>query len=328
MRVLVTGGAGYIGSHTVRALLDAGHEPVVLDSLEHGHAAAVPPEVLVVGTVEGGQALPLLFGRYGFDAVIHFAGYIEARESAANPGKYYRNNVAHTLELLDRMLQFGVRHLVFSSSAGVYGVPSRVPIPEEELPRPINPYAATKAMVERVLADYQAAHGLRSVALRYFNAAGAHPSGTLGEAHRGESHLIPRVLRVAQGLEERVTVFGTDHPTPDGTCIRDYIHVCDLARAHVLALEALRAGQTAPIYNVGTGRGYSVHQVIETCQRVTGRTIPWEAVPRFAGDPPVLVADPTRIQAELGWRPERPGLQEIIQTAWRWHATHPNGYGD
>jgi UDP-glucose 4-epimerase len=325
MRILVTGGAGYIGSHTVRALLEAGHEPIVVDSLENGHREAVPNELLLIGHLEVGM-LRSLFSRQRFDAVIHFAGYIEARESAREPGKYYVNNVALTLDLLECMRQSGVSRLVFSSSAGVYGRPLRVPIPENEPSLPINPYAATKAMVERILADYHAAHGLRSIALRYFNAAGADPKGDLGEAHRSESHLVPRVLRVALGLESQLRVFGLDHPTSDGTCIRDFIHVSDLARAHVLALEALVVQDGARVYNVGSGRGYSVRQVIDACSKVTGRTIPWEAAPRFDGDPPVLVADASLAGAALGWQPRLSQLESIVETAWRWHSTHPRGF--
>jgi UDP-glucose-4-epimerase GalE len=327
VKVLVTGGAGYIGAHTVRALLEAGHAPVVLDTLENGHAEAVPSEVLMVGDLADRAGLRALLDAHGFDAAIHFAGYIEARESAAHPGKYYRGNVALTVDLLECLVEAGVQRVVFSSSAGVYGKPSRVPIPEDEPAHPINPYAETKAMVERILADFRAAHGLRSIALRYFNAAGAHERGDLGEAHRSESHLIPRVLRVALGLEERITVFGTDHPTPNGTCIRDYVHVSDLARAHVLALDALESDPPAPIYNVGTGRGFSVRrEVLETCRRVSGREIAWTDAPRFEGDPPALVADPSRLRADLGWRPRYADLESIVGSAWRWHSAHPLGF--
>jgi len=326
MKVLVTGGAGYIGSHTVRALLEAGHQPLVLDSLENGNRAAVRPDLLVVADLSEGAALRALLEQHAFDAAIHFAGYIEARESAADPGKYYRGNVGVSVALLDALVGAGVTRIVFSSSAGVYGVPARVPIPEEEPARPINPYSATKAMVERILADYHAAHGLRSVSLRYFNAAGADERGDLGEAHRSESHLIPRVLRVALGLDEQLTVFGVDHPTPDGTAVRDYVHVSDLARAHVLALDALDRAATPEVFNVGTGRGFSVREVLDACARVTGRQIRWQTAPRFPGDPPALVADPARIRQQLGWAPRYVEVEPIVASAWRWHAAHPRGF--
>jgi UDP-glucose 4-epimerase len=300
----------------------------VFDSLENGHRAAVPLETLVIGQLGDRQALAELLSRHSFDGVIHFAGYIEARESALLPGKYYQNNLVNTLTLLDLLVERGPNRIVFSSSAGVYGKPNAVPIEESTCRSPINPYSVTKAMVEEVLADYSRAYGLQSVSLRYFNAAGAHPSAELGEAHRQESHLIPRVIRVAAGLDEQISIYGIDHDTPDGTCIRDYVHVCDLATAHLRALEYLTATDQTGVFNVGTGRGYSVREIVETVQRVTGRPVRTSHAPRFEGDPPALVANASLIQEQLGWQSQSSDLEQIIESAWRWHRQNPSGFAD
>lgn len=328
MRVLVTGGAGYVGSHVVRALQEAGHLPVVYDDLSLGHAAAVAGLPLEPGDVGDAPRLAEVMRRRAIEAVVHCAARTQVGESVARPDLYYRVNVAGSQALLDAMRDAGVRRLVFSSSAAVYGTPEVVPIPEDHPQRPLSPYGETKAAVERMIGWYAGAFGLRAISLRYFNAAGAHPSGELGEDHDPETHLIPIVLQAALGLRSEVTVLGEDYPTPDGTAIRDYVHVWDLARAHVRALELLAEGHPGGAFNLGTGRGHSVRAVIDAARRVTGRPIPSRAGPRRAGDPPVLVADPGRALRELGWRPVRSDLETIVRDAWRWHAAHPRGYGD
>ncbi|HZU07856.1 MAG TPA: UDP-glucose 4-epimerase GalE [Chloroflexota bacterium] len=325
MRVLVTGGAGYVGSHTVRLLLEAGHEVTVYDNLVYGHRAAVPCP-LVVGDLADRARLDQVFAAGRFDAVLHFAAYAYVGESVADPAKYFRNNLGGGLALLDAMLAHGVERLVFSSTCATYGEPTRLPITEEEPQRPTSPYGETKLAFERALYWYAQAYGLRSVSLRYFNAAGAALDGTLGEDHEPETHLIPRVLRVALGQEPYVEVYGTDYPTPDGTCLRDYVHVLDLAAAHLLALERLDRPGLCLAYNLGAGRGYSVQEVIATCRRVTGRPIPTVAAPRRPGDPPALYADNTRARRELGWTPAYSELETIVATAWAWHRAHPHGF--
>lgn len=319
MRLLVTGGAGYVGGHAVRALLEAGHEVVVYDNLVYGHAETVPCE-LVVGDLADRARLDGVLAGQPFDAVLHFAAYAYVGESVADPAKYWRNNVAGGLELLDAMRAHGVNKLVFSSTCATYGYPERVPVTEDEPKKPESPYGESKLAFERVLAAYARAYDLRSVSLRYFNAAGARPDGSLGEDHEPETHLIPLVLRAAAGLALSIKVFGTDYPTPDGTCIRDYIHVDDLASAHVLALGVLEAPGACHAYNVGTGRGYSVREIIDACERVTGRAIPVEEAPRRPGDPAALFADNTKIRRELGWSPQYTDAEAIVATAWRWHA--------
>ncbi|ROR32791.1 UDP-glucose 4-epimerase GalE [Inmirania thermothiophila] len=318
--VLVVGGAGYIGSHMVALLAERGHAVTVLDDLSSGHRDAVLAGELVVGDLGDRALLDALLGGRRFDAVMHFAARIQVAESVAQPARYYRNNVAATLTLLEAMLAHGVGAFVFSSTAAVYGEPQRVPIDEDHPKAPVNPYGRSKWMVEQMLADLEAAHGLRSVSLRYFNAAGADPAGRLGERHDPETHLIPLVLQAAAGRREAVTVFGTDYDTHDGTCIRDYVHVADLCEAHLLALERLWAGAPGGAFNLGNGNGFSVREVIETARRVTGRAIRVREGPRRAGDPARLVADSRRAREVLGWRPRHDALETIVAHAWAWES--------
>jgi UDP-glucose 4-epimerase len=319
VRLLVTGGAGYVGGHAVRALLDAGHEVVVFDNLVYGHAETVPCE-LVVGDLSDRPALDTVLGGRPFDAVLHFAAYAYVGESVTEPAKYWRNNVAAGIELLDAMRAHGVSRLVFSSTCATYGYPARVPVTEDESKKPESPYGESKLAFERVLASYAHAYDLRSVSLRYFNAAGARPDGSLGEDHEPETHLIPLVLRVAAGRAPSIKVFGADYPTPDGTCIRDYIHVDDLASAHILALGAMEEQGACKAFNLGTGRGYSVREIVDACRRVTGREILVEEVARRPGDPAALYADNSRIRRAFGWTPEYGDAESIVATAWQWHA--------
>ena len=325
MNILLTGGAGYIGSHVVRALSAAGHRCVVFDSLVKGHAEAVGQAELVVGDVADGAALRRVLGERGIDAVIHLAAFIEAGESVEQPDKYFHNNTLIGLTLLDAMRDCGVGKLVFSSTAAVYGTPDRLPIEETAPLAPINPYGASKLCVEYMLDAYATAYGMAFVSLRYFNVAGADPSAEIGEDHDPETHLIPLILRVPLGRREKIMIFGDDYDTPDGTCIRDYIHVCDLAAAHVLAAAAAEEG-TVKVYNLGNGEGFSVRQVIETCRTVTGHPILAEVGPRRSGDPPRLVASAERAVRELGWQRQFPQLETIVQHAWAWHQAHPRGY--
>jgi UDP-glucose 4-epimerase len=327
-RVLVTGGAGYIGSHAVRALVDAGHRVAVLDDLSEGHEAAVPQGVPIVkcdmhDTDRVAQAL----AEHQAEAVMHFAAWLDVGASVANPVGYYYNNVTGTLSVLEAMRRTGVGLFIFSSTCATYGEPTRVPMDESLDTRPINAYGETKLAVERALPHIERAHGIRFIALRYFNAAGAHPDGSIGEDHDPEIHLIPRALQAATGGPP-LKVFGEDYPTPDGTCLRDYIHVCDLADAHVLALDALKNGAASAVYNVGTGTPHSVRAVIDTVSRVVDAPVRWEPAPRRPGDPAALYASSNRLQQALGWRPRYPHLEAIVEHAWRWHATHPHGYGD
>jgi len=316
--ILVTGGAGYIGSHTLKELLRDGREVVALDNLSAGHRELVLCEEFVEGDLADAALLRKTFRRYPIQAVIHFAAHTSVPESVANPAKYYRNNVMAGLTLLEAMVEAGVKAIVFSSSAAVYGNPRKIPIPEDHPQDPTNPYGRTKLIFEGILKDYGAAHGLRHVSLRYFNAAGSDPEGEIGEVHDPETHLIPIVLEVAAGRRREVRIFGTDYDTPDGTAIRDYIHVSDLARAHVLALRALEEGRAAEAYNLGTGQGHTVREVVEVCRRVTGREIRAVDAPRRPGDPAALVADPSRAKRELGWEPKFTALDPIVETAWRW----------
>ncbi len=326
MRVLVTGGAGYVGSHCLRPLLDAGHEIVVLDNLATGHREAVDRRAtLIVGDVGDRALLERTFRSHRFEAVMHFAAFAEVGESVRNPLAYYENNAAQTVTLLDVMRGCGVHKLVFSSTCATYGVPPRVPITEEMPQAPVNPYGRTKLVIEWALGDSSIAWGLGATALRYFNAAGAAADGSIGEDHRQESHLIPRVLLVALDQQPHIGVFGTDYPTPDGTCIRDYIHVEDLADVHRLAIESQGEGQFR-CYNVGTGVGVSVKEVIEAAREVTRRPIPTITAPRREGDPPQLFADPSKIRRELNWSPRYTNIRKTIETAWRWHRNHPNGF--
>jgi UDP-glucose 4-epimerase len=325
--VLVTGGAGYIGSHTVRELSAAGYEVLIYDSLEKGHAAAVSNYRLIVGDLGDGLKLDRVFQEFKIDAVVHFAAYIEAGESVKDPGRFFANNTAGSLSLLQAMTRAKVDRIVFSSTAAVYGEPAEVPILETAPKQPENPYGLSKLMVEQMLEAFHGAHGLRSISLRYFNAAGAHPGGEVGEDHHPETHLIPVILQVPLGKREKIFIFGDDYDTPDGTCIRDYIHVQDLASAHVAALKALEGRIERDAFNVGTGTGFSVREVIEAARAVTGHPIPAEVRPRRAGDPARLVASSEKLRRELGWAPKMPDLQQILGTAWEWYRAHPEGYG-
>jgi UDP-glucose 4-epimerase len=325
MRVLVTGGAGYIGSVTAAELLHRGARVTVLDNLSQGHRAAVPPEAqFVQGDLADRPLLERLFKEQRFDAAMHFASYSLVGDSVARPFRYLRDNVTNGLNLLETMVEHDVHRFILSSSANLFDQPQHIPIAETETVVPGSPYGESKFMLERILHWLDRLHGLRYATLRYFNAAGA--SATRGEEHHPETHLIPLVLQVALGRREHVAVFGSDYPTRDGTCIRDYIHVLDLADAHILALESLDHGSRA--YNLGNGRGYSVREVIDTARRVTGHAIPTVDAPRRAGDPAELVASSDKLREDLGWRPRHPELRDIIQSAWDWHRSHPNGYGD
>jgi UDP-glucose 4-epimerase len=320
--ILVVGGAGYIGSHAVLALKQAGYEVVIFDNLEYGHRELVDRVLdveLVVGDTRDPAALATLFAQHKIDAVMHFAAYIAVGESVTEPGMYYANNVVGTLNLLEAMRSAKIDKFVFSSTCAVYGVPQFTPLVEDHPFAPISPYATSKLMVENILADFDQAYGLRSVRFRYFNAAGADPSGRLGEDHSPETHLIPLVLLTAMGKREHISVYGTDYPTPDGTCIRDYVHVQDLASAHVLGLKHLLAGGDSQIFNLGNGNGFSVKEVIETAKQVTGKEIKVVYGDRREGDPPILVGSSDRVRQVLGWQPEYPGLAEIIAHAWQWH---------
>ena len=319
MRVLVTGGAGYIGSHTAKALAKAGHELVVLDNFSGGHRWAVKWGPCVEGDLADPAVVKSALKAYGIDAVMHFAASIQVGESVRDPKKYFWNNVVNTLRLLDAMIEAGVAHIVFSSSAAVYGNPEKVPIPEEHPTRPVSPYGDTKLMMERALERYGAAYGVRWMALRYFNAAGADPEGELGEEHEPETHLIPLVIRAALGRSPHVEVYGTDYPTPDGTALRDYIHVADLADAHVKALEYLARGGESRALNLGTGQGHTVREVIAAVAKARGSPVPTRDAPRREGDPPALVADPTKAMGFLKWKPRCSDLVTIVESAWRWH---------
>lgn len=325
MRVLVTGGAGYVGSFTVRRLLAEGHTVTVFDNLSSGHRAAIPADCLVVGDLRDVDQIDQLLIVHRIEAVIHFAALCQVAESVREPSRYYVNNVSYGLQFLERCRRNGVISFVFSSSCAVYGTPQQVPIPEDAPLMPIQAYGRTKLAMEHALMDYATAYGIAAVALRYFNAAGGATDGSLGEDHEPESHLIPRVLRAALGQRPGVEIYGTDYPTPDGTCVRDYVHVEDLATAHVLALEKAVAGQFTA-YNVGLGRGYSVREVITTAEEITGRRIPVQEGPRRPGDPPALVADNQRIRRDWGWQPRYIELRDIIATAWEWHRRHPHGF--
>jgi UDP-glucose 4-epimerase len=325
MRVLVTGGAGYIGSHTVRQLKARGDSVVVLDTLEHGQRAAIGSTPLVVGGTHDQTLVREVIGDHKIEAVIHFAAYKSVGESMVSPGKYFENNVSGTLGLLQALKQEGVKHLVFSSTAAVYGTPKSVPVKESDELHPENPYGESKLIAEQMLRWYDVCHGLRSVSLRYFNAAGAVEDGRIGEDPRRVANLIPLVMKAATGRAPAIQIYGTDYPTPDGTCIRDYIHVLDLADAHLKALDYLRNQGKTDVFNLGTGRGASVLEVLTAARRISGVEIPSENVPRRAGDPVAVYADISKARAALDWQP-RFGMEEIIGTAWKWHSTHPDGY--
>lgn len=325
MNVLVVGGAGYIGSHMVRLLARKGHTPVILDNLTTGFAPAVTTGKFYIGEMENTSLVETILKEHSVDAVMHFAACALVGESVSDPAKYYRNNVVATIALLESMRRQGVKKLVFSSTCATYGIPQTVPISEREPQRPVNPYGFTKLVVEHALADYAAAYGFSYAALRYFNASGASPEGDIGEDHDPESHLIPLVLQVALGQRPHITIFGDDWPTPDKTCVRDYIHVDDLGAAHLAALERLQPGVEIKV-NLGTGRGYSVREVIDVCREVTGHPIPEVVGPRRPGDPPELVADAREAARVLGWTPQYQTLRPIVETAWNWHRQHPRGY--
>jgi UDP-glucose 4-epimerase len=325
-RVLVTGGAGYIGSVVTSQLLDKGYEVIVYDNLSHGSKKAIRTGVKFINADTGDRvALDRVFQEHRIDAVMHLAASIEAGESMQVPEKYFRNNTVNSLTLLETMLAHKVQRLVFSSTAALYGTPDRTPIEETDPLRPTNAYGESKLLVEQMLAWFHRIHGLRYYCLRYFNAAGA--AGDLGEDHVPESHLIPLTLQVAFGKREYISIFGTDYPTPDGTCVRDYIHVSDLASAHILVLDALRQSGKL-IYNLGTGRGFSVRDVVDTVRRVTGHPIPAREMARRPGDPATLVAGSESIKRDLQWRPQFPDLDSIVRSAWEWRRKHPDGYGD
>ena len=324
--VLVTGGAGYIGSHAVKALLARGERVVVYDNFVAGHREAVTRGTAVVeGHIQDTSAVKHALVTHELDAVMHFAAWLSVNESVGNPAGYYHNNVVGTLSVLQAMVDAGVHHFVFSSSAAVFGNPEQTPITELHPTRPINAYGETKLAIERTLPHYDHAYGLRSIALRYFNAAGTDPEGELGEDHAPEIHVIPRAIDSALG-RGRFQIFGEDYPTPDGTCLRDYIHVTDLASAHVLALDSLRSGARSTVYNMGNGRPTSVRDVVDAVADVTGRKVPWEAAPRREGDPAILFASSDRIKRDLGWQPKFEDLRVIVETAYRWRTAHPNGY--
>ena len=320
--ILVTGGAGYIGSHACKLFAESGRLPVAFDDLSNGHADAVRWGPLEIGSIEDRRRLREVIAAWRPEAVIHFAGLIEVGRSVEDPGAFYRTNVAGSLALLEEMGAAGVRRIVFSSSASVYGVPSASPVAEDAPSNPVSPYGETKRAVEAMLDAFARAHGARHAALRYFNAAGADPEGELGERHDPETHLVPLALRAALGLEPHIAVFGTDYPTPDGTAVRDYVHVSDVAAAHVAALDYLAAGGDPVTVNIGAGRGHSVRQVLDAVRRITGRPFAERLAPRRKGDPPELVAATGRAARLLGWTPRLPDLDSIVATAWAWHSRH------
>jgi UDP-glucose 4-epimerase len=329
MKVLVAGGAGYIGSHCVRQLRAAGHEPVVLDNLVYGHRAAVPAGVRLLEVPLGdAAALDRVFAAERFDVVMHFAAYCYVGESVTQPMKYYQNNLVATLALLDAMLRHGVKRFVFSSTCATYGVPRKMPMTEDLPQAPINPYGQTKLDVENALKALAHATGLSFAAFRYFNAAGAAEDGSIGEDHDPETHLIPLAIGAAQGLRPALKIFGDDYPTPDGTCQRDYVHVDDLSRAHIAVFDKLATPGAQYFYNLGTGHPTSVREVIRSVEKITGLKVPHEFAPRREGDPPALYADSSKVQRELGWKPKFLSIDSIVETAWRWHQTHPRGYAD
>jgi UDP-glucose-4-epimerase GalE len=324
--VLVVGGAGYIGSYMCKYLSKNGYRPVVLDNFSRGHRMAVKYGDLYEGHMEDNALLDKIFTENTIDAVMHFAAYCYVGESVKKPDKYYKNNVAATLNLLEAMVKNNVNAFIFSSTCATYGNPVEVPVSEDHPQEPINPYGRSKLIVEKILQDFYEAFGLKYISLRYFNAAGADPEEELGEDHRPETHLIPLVLQTALGLKDNLEIYGNDYPTPDGTCIRDYIHIVDLAHAHMLALERMMEGHSGDVYNLGNGNGYSVHDVIEKACHITKKTIQPKITDRRQGDPPRLVSSSKKAFQELGWRPKYHELDTIIETAWRWHKNNPKGY--
>lgn len=327
MNILVTGGAGYIGSHTVEALKNSGFTPIVYDNFSTGHELAVPNDVqLIEGDIHDVRFAKHIMEQFDIAAVIHFAAYSLVGESMTDPAKYYFNNVEGSLHLLEAMRGAGVDRIVFSSTAAVYGEPQQVPITEESQLVPTNVYGRTKLAIEGMLADYARAYDMNYVALRYFNAAGASLTSDIGEDHSPESHLLPLILKTAQGVRKSISVFGTDYSTEDGTCVRDYVHVCDLAQAHVLALRHLLQGGSSRVYNLGSEKGFSVKQMIDTAKTVTGIDFSVAEEARRAGDPAILIASSAKIRQELGWEPQHSNVEEIISSAWEWHKKHPYGY--
>jgi len=328
-RILVTGGAGYIGSHIVRVLSDRGQDVAVVDNLSEGHREAIGDVRLIESDFADAAMLDAELGGGEIEFIVHMAASCEVGESMEDPAKYYANNLTRSMRLLEAARRHQVRGIVFSSTAATYGEPRQIPITEEHPQRPTNPYGETKLAFERALDWYHQAYGIRYVALRYFNAAGDHPDGTIGEDHQPESHIIPRLLRGVLEGQQPIPIFGTDWPTPDGTCVRDYVHVVDLAQAHVLAIDAMRSGDAqAEAYNLGNGEGFSVLQVVDTVGQVTGQRPPTRDAPRRPGDPATLVASSERIRTRLGWKPDFPTLEQIVSTAWEWHRTHPDGFGN
>ncbi|CAN5523035.1 UDP-glucose 4-epimerase GalE [soil metagenome] len=327
--ILVVGGAGYIGSHMLLRLREAGEAHLAFDNLEKGHRAAVQDSALFVGDLRNPDDLERVFAEHPeIDAVMHFAAYIEVGESVKEPTRYWRNNVSAVLDLLEAMRRHGVGQFVFSSTCATFGEPERLPLDEDHPQHPVSPYGDTKLAVERILDAEGRAHGLRSAVLRYFNASGADPEGRIGEDHDPETHLVPNAIRAAIGLGAGLKVFGTDYDTPDGTCVRDYIHVLDLAEAHLMAVHHLRKGGESRKYNLGNGQGYSVKEVIETVGEVSDYEVPYETGPRRPGDAAKLVGDSSRVKHDWGWVPRYPALRDIVSHAWRWHSAHPQGYGD
>jgi UDP-glucose 4-epimerase len=327
--ILVIGGAGYIGSHFAQMLRDRGEAHVIFDNLEQGHREAVRDSPLFMGDLRNPADLRRCFSEYpDIDVVMHFAAYIAVGESVRDPSKYFVNNTSAVLGLLEVLREVGIDKFVFSSTAAIFGEPQYVPIDESHPKHPESPYGESKLMVEKFCGAFDVAYGMRSVCLRYFNASGADPSGVLGEDHRPESHLIPLAIMAAQGRRGKLQVFGTDYETADGTCVRDYIHIVDLARAHLLAVKHLREGGNSRRYNLGNGTGFSVRQVLETVGQVAGTPVPWEPEQRRAGDPAVLIAASDQIKKDWGWQPEYPDLTTIVRHAWNWFEAHPNGYGD
>lgn len=329
MKILVTGGAGYIGSHTVKELRRQGHDVIVLDNLSRGHQGAVPQDVhLIIEDIHHIDAVRTILENEHIEGVLHFAAHSQVGESMENPAMYYDNNVVGSYSLMEAVRQAGVKYMVFSSTAAVYGEPKQTPITEDMPYCPTNVYGQTKLMIEDMLAQFSRAYGLRYVALRYFNAAGAAHDGTIGEDHTPETHLIPLIIQAALGQRKSIKIFGTDYPTADGTCIRDYVHVTDLADAHCRALQYLVDGGSSQYFNLGSQHGFSVREMIETAKRVTGRDFPVEQAPRRAGDPAVLIADSHKMKEITGWNPQHSSVENIIADAWNWHSHHPNGYDD
>ena len=326
--ILVTGGLGYVGSHCVNQLVKRGEDILILDNLEYGHKGANCGCKYIIGDIADQELLTKIFTENKIEAVLHFAAYTSVGESVQNPQKYYKQNIGKSIAMLEIMNKFDCKMMIFSSTAATFGEPQYVPIDEKHPQSPKNPYGSSKLMLETVLKDYEKAYGLRSVSLRYFNASGADVDGLIGEDHTPETHIIPIVIEQAMGKREKVMVFGDDYDTPDGTCVRDYIHVNDLAKAHLLALDALRKGHKTDFYNMGNGNGFSVLEIIKAVEKVSGKKVNYEIAPRRDGDPAKLIATSEKITKELGFKADFPTVESIIETAWNWHKNHPNGYDD